>query len=196
MTKPKKVNSRLKQLAESRARHAATTERINNRIFTLQLQIEEAKATQLRLEELQFELRTRLVNHHNDIRATDKIIRAEFPNVDPDKILPTFGFRAEYGKRGALLDTIRTVLGESGDHGLTLKEVGLRVTERLKLVHHTPEEFNLWMKNSLESAMKKLCYKKCEIQRVKVPGKHPRWCLLKKSSSWADLVELEHEVEH
>lgn len=194
MSRPRKVNTRLKQLAECRARATATTERLDESLKSLQPHIDAARAALLRLEEIKFNIEHRLNIYHNEIRATDKLIREEFPQVEPSEILSTYGFRSEYGRRGTLLDTVREVIKAAGNEGLTQKEIGIRVTEKLKLVHHTQQDFRRWTKNSLGSAMDKLYYRKHEIKRITIPGKHPKWTLSNKTPSWDDLANLDHEV--
>jgi len=149
MPRPKKVNTHLKKLAESRARATATIERLNDNLENLRPKIEEAKEALLHLEELKFNIEHRLNLYHNEIRATDKTIREQFPGVEPTEIPTTYGFRSEYGRRGALRETIREVLREAGDEGITLKNLGLKVTEKLGLVHHTHADFRTWVKKQL-----------------------------------------------
>jgi|GEM_PF-6469883 len=194
MPRPKKVNTHLKKLAESRARATATIERLNDNLENLRPKIEEAKEALLHLEELKFNIEHRLNLYHNEIRATDKTIREQFPGVEPTEIPTTYGFRSEYGRRGALRDTIREVLREAGDEGMTLKNLGLKVTEKLGLVHHTHADFRTWVKNSLESALYVLKFERKQITNKSVPGKHPHWVLLKKQNSWEDLMALEHQT--
>ena len=194
MTHRKKVNSRLKQLAESRARATATIERLNDSLSLLLPKIEEAKAALHHLEEIRLELEHRLTQFHNEIRATDKTIKHEFPLVQPSEILATYGFRSEYGRRGALRETIKEVIREAGDEGITLKNIGLKVTEKLALVHHTHADFRAWVTNSLESALHVLKDDRNEITKKKVPGKHPHWLMVKKELSWDNLARLEHEI--
>lgn len=194
MPRPRKVNSRLRKLAESRARATATIERLNESLNNLRPKIEEAKAALLHLEELKFSVEHRLNQHHNEIRATDKAICEEFPDVEPTEIPSTYGFRSKYGTRGTLLNTIREVVKEAGEEGITLKELGLKVTKKLALVHNSHGDFRAWVNNSLESALYTLKLEKKEVINMKVPGKHPHWVTLKKQCSWDDLADLEHEA--
>lgn len=194
MTHRKRVNSRLKQLAESRARGTATIERLKENLDNLHPKIEEAKATLLHLEELKFNIEHRLNLYHNEIRATDKTIETEFPGVEPTEIPTTYGFRSEYGRRGVLRETILEVIREAGDEGITLKNLGLKVTERLGLVHHTHADFRAWVKNSLESAIYALKVERRQVTNRTVIGKHPHWILLKKQNTWDELTHLDHEI--
>ena len=191
MSRPKKVNTRLKQLAESRARATATIERLHESLDNLRPKIEKAKAELRQLEELKFNAEYRLTQHHNEIRATDKTILEEFPGVEPTEIPSTYGFRSEYGKRGSLLETIRNVLKDAGEEGVTLKELGLQVTKKLGLVHNSHADFRAWVNNSLESALWNLRHNKKELTNVKVPGKHPRWKLARNETKWEDLILLD-----
>lgn len=194
MSQPKKVNSHLKKLAEFRARATATIERLNSSLVELQPSIEEARAALLHLEELKFNIEHRLNHYHNEIRAADKIIQEKFPGVEPTEILSTYGFRSEYGGRGALQKVIRDVIFEADHEGIELKNLSLKVSERLSLVHFTQADFKKWVQNSLKPAIYSLKFEKKLITNRVVPGKRSRWTLVNKQSFWDDLVQLDHEV--
>lgn len=194
MTRPRRVNTRLKALAESRARATASIERLNGSLTSLSPKIDEAQQALRHLEEIKFDVEHRLTQLHNLVRETDKAIRQEFPGVVPTEIPSTYGYRSEYFRRGTLLDTVRAVVREAGEEGITLKELGLEVTKRLELRHHTHADFRAWVTNSLESALYTLKHKKMELDKHKIPGKHPKWFVVKRRTSWEDLTNLEHQT--
>lgn len=194
MPRPRKVNTRLKALAESRARATASIERLNGSLTKLFPKIDEARVALVELEEAKLKIEHRLMQAHNLVRETDKALRNEFPNVSPADIPSTYGFRSEYRKRGTLLDTIREVVGEAGEEGISLNEIALEITKRLNLQHNTHADFRAWVSNSLESALDTLRFKKMELDKYKPQGKHPRWFVVKRCASWEDLANLEHET--
>lgn len=132
-----------------------------------------------------------LIQHHNEIRAMDKAMLREFPQVEPSKIPSTYGFRSEYGKRGGLKACILKVLEDAGADGLTAKQIGEAVSEVFYLRHNTAEDFQRWMKNSLLDTLAVLRDKFGEVERVQVQGSHPRWRLAAKISlGWGALEKL------
>lgn len=191
MSRPRKVNSRLKQLAETRARASANAERLTFTLNNLLPQIEIAKAALDNLAEQRFNLEHSLNQVHNQIRQTDKSIQEEFPGVEPSQIPSTYGFRSEYGKRGMLKETILDVLREAGERGLTLRELGLRVSKEFNMVHHTPQEFRRWVANSIEPALKRMRRVKPEVQNIRLAGAYPRWVFApRREYSWNGLENL------
>lgn len=195
MTRPRKINSRLKQLAETRARAASTIERLEQSISLAERELLVLVARIERVSERKFQMEQGLIHHHNEIRAMDKAILREFPQVNPEKIPPTYGFRSEYGKRGEFINCIRRVLADAGTDGLTLKDIGAQVCEAFSLRHNTHGDFRRWMKNSLVSALESLRDKGKEVEHVKVVGKHPRWRMKSLSPSWETLLADEAYVE-
>lgn len=194
MARPRKVNSRLKKLAESRARAIATIERLNESLGLLLPKIEEAKAALHHLEETKFEVERRITQFHNEIRKTDRTIKEEFPGVEPTEIPSTYGFRSEYGKRGMLRETILDVLRDAGENGLTLRELCIRVSAKFEMVHYTPEEFKRWVDNSIEPALKRMRRDKAQVQNIRVPGAYPRWVFVNTEYSWDALENLDNKT--
>lgn len=191
MTRPRKTNSRLKQLAETRARATCTIERLEQSISTTQLEIDALTRKIESISTRKMQLEQNIVRLHNDIRAVDKAILREFPYVQPDQIPSTYGFRSEYGKRGEFLNCVRRVLTEAGSEGLTLKDIGAKVCEAFSLSHNTHGDFRRWMKNSLVSALESLRDKRKEVEHIKIAGKHPRWRMKSPTPSWAQLLANE-----
>lgn len=193
MTHRKKTPTRLKSLAETRARATATIARLEKSIGFINTELSELQARLHDLTERKYKLEQGVVRHHNEIRQIDKAIKDEFPAVKPEEIPSTFSFRTEYGKRGALRDLIKRILQEAGPKGLQAIEIGTMVTSHFLMHHNTKEDFNLWIKNSLISALEAMRDNQGTIENFYPEGKRARWRIVNKVPTWEDLALLKAE---
>lgn len=137
MTKPKKIPSELKKIAERRARATATIERVKNSIPRVDLLIQEARVELARFEVIRTALEAKLRRCQGEVESADETLRNKFPSVTPALIGSTYGFREEYKHRGILIQTVQEILMEAKGAPLTTKEIALSVVPNWEFpLHH------------------------------------------------------------
>lgn len=195
MTKPKKIPSELKKIAERRARATAAIERVKNSIPRVDLLIQEARVELAKLEVIRTALEAKLRRCQGEVESADETLRNKFPSVTPALIDSTYGFREEYKHRGILIQTVQEILMEANGAPLTTKEIALSVVTQLGISLASPAELKTWIENSLWSALRKLEQTRLELTKASRPGNPTTWTWTPKSLDWDALVELQHETD-
>ena len=129
----KNTPSALKWLAEKRARVAHDLEQT---------------------ERIAADVAKRLGSLRLDLDALDRAVRIHDPSVDPSAIAPVNGWKGHYGKRGALKETVRSILMGHYGEWLATDNIEVLVCLKLNITFESPSERKRWYDNSFRRILK------------------------------------------
>lgn len=151
--KHKKVSTKIKQLAEKRAR-------VWGRLLPLDgIETELSK----KVEQLSLDLKVALHGLEScraqkqsltvELQQCDEALASLDPKIDPSKIEPIQGSKGRYGSHGSLKNAVFNLLEEASPQYLTSTQIADAIIWNLNLVFESDESQYLWKRRSIKNAL-------------------------------------------
>lgn len=166
----KTVPSKVKQLAERRARIAGRLLPLDKIESDLRRKVEQL-ALELRVAELNLESCTaqkRILTL--ELQECDKALVGLSPNIDPHKIEAIQGSKGRYGVRGGLKNAVLDVLRDAYPIYLTTTQIEDVIALKFKLVFVSDASKCQWKEKSLAGALRSIADDGKGERGPKIPG--------------------------